>query len=263
MGPRIDVFLLGGSHLGSAGLPPTANFAVLLSRRLRASLGPSFGRTRSIFYEGDVADVPGLLPDPLPEGAVVFVLPRNLLLVPMIGELRGAAARLRGGRRIEFRSVFEPADTLAGEIVRRLRLLARQVVGNAYAGLNLPLLARRSARRGAELDGVVERLRARGSRLVVLATPIPLSSRHFPMARFYQGRYADLVRRRRAPGVEIADLFAALGVEGRGFVQPRDPLHLTVEGHQRVAAVLGEVIEAALGDPEAKAAERPREPQAG
>jgi hypothetical protein len=235
---RVDLLLVGGSHLASPGLPPTANFAVLVGRRLRRALKGRFGRPRLLFHEGAPSDIPGLLPDPLPEGAIVVVLPRNLALAPMLGELRQAAARLRRGRPLEFRSAFLPRSG-AAELLRRARLLARAMAGTAYAVMCLPLLPGRLERYGRELDAAVAEIRRRGAGLVVLATPIPLDGAAFPLSRFYQARFARLIRSRRGPGVEIADLFRILTPE---HLQPRDPLHLTAEGHRRVGDALWEAV---------------------
>jgi hypothetical protein len=238
----LTVILVGGSHLGSSGLSPVSNFAVLVSRSLRASLGPSFGGTRSVFHEGDLAAYVDALPSALPANSVPVLLPRNLAIVPMLGELRGAAARVRGGRPVQFRSAFAVRESWWGEAVRRVRLGSRSAAGFVWAAVNLALLPRRLSAYRKTFDETLVELESRGVSLVILATPIPLRSRDFPLAQLYQRAFARCVRARRQPGVGVADLFASLTVERHAFLQAEDPLHLTAEGHRRVARSIVEAI---------------------
>jgi hypothetical protein len=241
----LNLLLVGGSHLGSGGLPPTTNFGVLLSRALRTALGCEFGRTRSIFHEGDSTRYVDVLPSPLPASTVVLLLPRNLLLVPMLGNLRvAAAARVLKGKPLWFRSVFVRNESPPREAVRRLWLLLRCLAGIAYATGSLVLLPRRLRRYARGLDGTVAELRSRGSRLIVLTTPIPVRDLHFPLARLYQAAYASVIRSRAQPGVAIVDLAAVLATRRQAVLQPEDPCHLNAHGHRLVAdAVLPAILE--------------------
>lgn len=250
-----DLVLCGGSHLAAIGIPVSQALPIVLGRRLRnAGL---VGRLRTIFYRGNPLELveneklAGLT------GYTLVVIPRNMEGLPLPHHLTLLAARLRGqkltledlGRRSDEAAQATQAaqaaqatdGATAGGSRPSLRVRARPalrwVVGLALAAVCVPALPITLFRLGRRLDAALAWVLANGCRHVVLATPIPLSWRHFPGASWHQAALGWLVRRRAGDRVTVADAYVILRrLPEKERNAPGDPRHLSAEGNRLLAA---------------------------
>jgi hypothetical protein len=231
----LQLYFCAGSHLAAREVRPTQVFSVLVARGVRHLSPPRNTVSHSLFYSGSMGDLAIRLETELAPNAILIVMPRNMHGIPMLMHLHGRLRRL-----VEATDPHRwcNAGSSAQRVWRRLLAGARWLAAAVLTVALTPRLASRLRDYDQNLLAVLDVARRRQSPLVVLTTPIPLPIRHFPGA-LHQRAFAGLLRRHACSNVMVVDLFRELsGAGSSAYLQREDPLHLTAEGHRRVAALI-------------------------
>lgn len=243
----VQLYFCAGSHLAARKVRPTQVFSVLVARGVRHLGPPRNTISHSLFYSGSMGDLATRLETELAPDSILIVVPRNMHGIPMLMHLHGRLGRLvRATDPHRWRNDCSSARRAWRRFLAGARWVAAAVLTVALT----PRLATRLHDYDRNLHAVLDVARRRGSPLVVLTTPIPLPIRHFPGA-LHQRAFAGLLRRHAGANVMVVDLFRELRrVPSSGYLQRQDPLHLTAEGHQGVAALILDALKPHLGGAE-------------